>query len=430
MRALIGAQLLLLAVVGVATAFSFSRFTLDERAHFSYVESVAREGHIPEVGKDLVSSPIAAVYEGVYPAPPRVPPARQGLGGQSYEGFQPPLYYLVATPAFAAAGGDYVRKLRLVRMFNLALLFATVGLLWLLARRVAGADGDPGPLFALALTVLLWPGFVLRAVTVSNAALELLLGVALALAAWVVWERREPRLVPVLGLLLGIGLLTRVSLVAFAPALAVVSVAVLRAPGLPRGRVLALAAVTAALPVILLAPWLAHNLHVYDAFTGEDAIRTLQEPLLNPDGRQFGLAEARDGLLRLTRAPIPDEWWVKFLSAPWRYGFYALALAMVVVTAVGLRRMEPDRARRLVTIGVLPVAAALVWMAYALFGSNWDFFLPRYLYPELAVTGLVAAAALARLVRPRALMGTATALTVALAGLWLYLGTSVTPFTG
>lgn len=413
----------------MGTAFSFSRFTLDERAHFAYVESMAGGLSIPEVGADLVSPSIAAVGQGTYPGPPRVPPARQGLAGQSYEGFQPPLYYLVAVPAFEAAGGDYVRKLRVVRLFNVLLLAATVLLLWLLARRVAGPRGDPHAVFALALTVLLWPGMVLRAVTVSNAALELLMGVALALACWVTWERRDARWLPALALLLGLGMLTRLALVAFAPVVAVVAFDLLRRSAHP-GRAIAAGAGLAAIPLLVLAPWLASNLHVYDALTGESAIRALQEPLLNPDGRQFGVGEMVDGVGRLTRAVVPDEWWVKFLSAPWRLAGYALGVAYVAVVAVGLARLPRERALRLAVIGVLPVLASLAWIAYALFVGNWDFFLPRYLYPELAVLGVVGAVCVRALGGTRAVVASAAGLTVALAGLWLYLSTSVTPFTG
>jgi len=429
LRALIGAQLILLAVVAVGTAFSFSRFTLDERAHFAYVESVATDLSIPEVGVDLVSPSIAAVHEGTYPAPPRVPPARQGLGGQSYEGFQPPLYYAVAVPAFELAGGDYQRKLRVVRLFNVLLLAGTVLLLWLLVRRVAGPDGSAQAMFALALTVLLWPGVVLRAVTVSNASLELLLGMGLALASWVVWERRNARWLPALALLLGAGMLTRLALVAFAPVVAVVAFDLLRRATTP-ARALAAGAGLAAIPLLVLAPWLAHNWDVYGALTGESAIRALQEPLLNPKGTQFGFGEFTDGVRGLSRAVVPDEWWVKFLSAPWRIAGYLLAIAFIAVVALGLARLPRERAARLATIGVVPVLATLAWITYALFVGNWNFFLPRYLYPELAVLGVVAAVCVRALGGARWVLGSAAGLTVALAALWLYLATSVTPFTG
>ena len=304
LRALVAFQLTALAVVGVVTAFSFSHFTLDERAHFSYVESIAQRQEIPEVGRDLISLPIEAVYEGVYPAPARVSPERQGLGGQSYEGFQPPLYYVVAAPVFKLAGADYIHKLRVLRLVGVVLMFVTAALLWLLARRMSRADEDPLPAFALGLTVLLWPGVVVRSVTVSNAALELVIGAALALVAWTAWERRSARWLVLLALVLGAGLLTRLSLVAFAPSVAVVGVPGpagdadrqgpggrrRRRPGRHPGRH------AGAVADLQLPP--------LRRVSGEQAVRRLQEPILNPDGHQYGLGDVDDGVGVLTRAVV------------------------------------------------------------------------------------------------------------------------------
>ncbi len=180
-RALIAVQLAVVAVAGLATVFSLPRFTGDEAAHFSYVQSVAEEQRLPLLGTDLISPQTEAIYEGTYPAPGQIDRRDRGLGGYSYEAFQPPLTYLLAAPVFLVGGSDYVLKLRLLRLFGLALLFFAAWLLWRLARAVCEPDEDPKPFFAVALTVFLWSGVVLRTVTFSNAGLELVLGVALTL---------------------------------------------------------------------------------------------------------------------------------------------------------------------------------------------------------------------------------------------------------
>jgi len=431
LRALVAAQLAFLAVAAIVVAFSFSHFTQDERAHFSYVESMARDLTIPTVGRELISPATEALHEGTYPAPGRLDPAKQGLGGQSYEGFQPPLYYTVAAPVFRVAGGDYRVKQRLLRLLNVVLLLGTAALLWRFARRVADDNEDPLALYALGLTVLLWPGLVMRAVSISSAGLELLLGVGIALFAWDTWERRDPRRLLLLAVLLGAGLLTRVSLVAFAPTVAIVAFDVLRRSALPAARRLALGAGVAAIPVVLLAPWLAHNLHTYHSLTAQAAVRDLQEPFLNPTGRQFGYDDVVQGFRALSRGVLPEEWWVKFLSEPWRIAGYLLGGALLVVVVAGLTRMPRPRAGRLAVVAVLPVAGGLVWMLYAMLASNWDFFLPRYLYPQLVVFGLLAAVSVRRLAGPgHAVPIAAASLTGILAALWIYLAATVTPFTG
>ena len=91
-----------------------------------------------------------------------------------------------------------------------------------------------------------------------------------------------------------------------------------------------------------------------------------------------------------------------------------------------------DRAgrRRMLVLGALPVAVTLAWMAYGLIVGDWDFFLPRYLYPSLMVYGLTGAVGLRRVLgTDRRIAWLAAALTVALVLVWARVST-VEPFTG
>ena len=142
-RVLIAAQLAIIAVAGLATVFSLPRFTGDEAAHYSYVQSVAEEGRLPFLGTDLISPQAESIYEGVYPEPGKLDRRERGLGGYSYEAFQPPLTYLLAAPVFLAGGSDYVLKLRLLRIFGLGLLFFAAWLLWRLVRAACDPGEDP-----------------------------------------------------------------------------------------------------------------------------------------------------------------------------------------------------------------------------------------------------------------------------------------------
>ncbi len=430
LRALVGVQLAVLAIAGLATVFSLSRFTQDEIAHFSYLQSVAEDQRIPTVGEDLVTPQAEAIYEGVYPAPGTIDRGRRGLGGQSYEAFQPPAFYVVAAPAFLAGGGDYVRKLRLVRLFDLALLLGCAALLWLLARRVAADDEDPLGLYALGLTVLLWPGVVLRAVTVSNAGLEMLLALTLTVVLWDAWARRDPRRLLFAALVFGLGLLTRLSLVSFAPSLAIVTVAVLRAAPLPTARRLAVAAGVAAIPVALLLPWLAWNVHTYDALTASVQVRALQESIINPTGADWGFADLPAFVRKLSRGVLAEEWWIEYLSSAKRIAGEVFFALLAVVPLAAMLRVDALRRRRLLVLAALPVGATLAWMAYGLVVGDWDFFLPRYLYPSLMVYGLLAAVGLRRVLgSDRRLAWLAAAMTLVLVVIWARVAT-VEPFTG
>lgn len=429
-RALIAAQLAVIAVAGLATVFSLPRFTGDEAAHFSYVQSVAEDHRLPMLGTDLVSPQAEAIYEGTYPGDGRLDRTKRGLGGYSYEAFQPPLTYVLAAPVFLAGGSDYVLKLRLLRLFGLVLLFVAAWLLWRLVRAVTAPDEDPEPRYALALTVFLWSGLVLRTVTFSNAGLEIVIGVGLTLTLWHAWQRRSPRMLLLAALLLGVGLLTRLTIVTFAPSLLLCAWIVLRDPSVP-GRTKALTALgIVAIPLLLLAPWLASNLDRYGSLTGSSIVRDMQEPYLNPDGVRWNVTDIPSRLVVLTRAPLAEEWWSWFLSAGRRWAAGIIGFAILLGVPAGVLTLRPaTRRNALLGLLALPILAGVAWMAVALQAANWDFFLPRYLYPAIPGFAALAAVALGRVRQGRVLLPVAATLTVLLTGWWIYLA-GVEPFTG
>ena len=244
LRALVAVQLAALLVAAVATVARFPVWALvDEAAHFDYVQWIAEDERLPVLDEDPVHPEVLAIDEGVYPGPPRVGAGERGLFGRSYEGFQPPFAYMLATPVYAVTG-DHERKLRALRALGVLLLGVAVWLTWLLARRAV--PEAPLGAFSLALTFLLWPGVVVRAATFSNAALELAVGAALSLALWRALSERSERWLVAAGALTGAALLTKLTMLAFVPALAVVCVAFMR-----EGRVRA-AAAAAALPAAAL----------------------------------------------------------------------------------------------------------------------------------------------------------------------------------
>ena len=429
-RVLIAAQLAIIAVAGLATVFSLPRFTGDEAAHYSYVQSVAEEGRLPFLGTDLISPQAESIYEGVYPEPGKLDRRERGLGGYSYEGFQPPLTYLLAAPVFLAGGSDYVLKLRLLRVFGLGLLFFAAWLLWRLVRAACDPGEDPAPRFAVALTVFLWTGVVLRVVTFSNAGLEFVLGIALTLLLWFAWRDRSPGFLLLAALVFGLGLLTRLTIVTFLPGLLLVLWVLLRDPSIA-GRTRALTALgVVAIPALMIAPWLASNLDRYGSLTASSIFREMQEPYLNPKGERWGLADIPSRLVVLTRAPLAEEWWSWFLPASRRLVAGIVGLAIAIGVPAGVLTLKPaSRRNRLLGLLALPVFVGIAWMAVALQLSNWDFFVPRYLYPAIPGFAVLAAVALGRIREGRVLLPVAATLTVLLGGWWLYLA-GVEPFTG
>ncbi len=430
-RGLIAVQLVIIGAAGLAAVFSLSHFTGDERAHFSYLQSVAEQGRLPLLGPSLISPQVEAIYEGTYPSPALHDPAKLGLSGRSYEAFQPPLYYLLAAVPFRLAGDNYVVKMRVMRLVGLGLLLAAALLLWRLTVEVIGDSEEAEPYFAFALTALLWPGIVVRTVTISNSGLEFLIGLALTLLFWRAWRQRNVGWLIGSAVLLGIGLITRLTIIVFIPGLLVCAFVVLRQAQISaRTRWLAAAGVIL-IPALIMAPWLLSNLDRYGSLTGSRVVRQLMEPFFNPKGIKYTVADIPSRLLVVTRAPLAEEWWIELLSALKRWVLTVLMTGLVVLAPLGVLSVKPrERRSQLLVLLALPVGVGIVWMCYVLLVLNWDFFLPRYLYPTIPGLLLLAAVSLGRLRHgARALFAGAAVMTVLLAAWWAYLAT-VEPFTG
>lgn len=418
LRALVALQLAALLVLAVATVARFPVWALvDEAAHYDYVQWIAEDGRLPVLDEDRVHPEVLAIDEGTYPAPARVPAGERGLFGRSYEGFQPPGAYLLATPVFAVAG-DHERKLRALRAVGVVLLGAAVALTWLLARRVMPDAPLAG--LSLALTFLLWPGVVVRAATFSNAALELAVGAALSLALWRALADRSERWLVAAGALTGLAVLTKLTLLAFAPALALVCVAFLR-----EGRWRAVAGAVA-LPALMAAPWLAFNLRHYGALTGSAEMRDLVEPSLNPERRDYGLGDLPGRHVPLLNGVLPEEWWVEFLSSTKRRLRDVLVGLVIAVPLLASLRIPRGERGRAAAVLLLPLAAGIALMSVSLLAENWDAFQPRYLYGTLPGFAVLAALALRRAFGERALVWSSAGLTALLLALWAHLA-AVTP---
>ncbi|MEA2170295.1 MAG: hypothetical protein QOF76_3595 [Solirubrobacteraceae bacterium] len=398
-RATIAVLGLALALLGAVVVARFPIWApVDERAHYEFVQSLAEDGRLPEI--DDVGSPEAqAIADRSWPRPSPVDPATQGLAGRSYEAFQPPLYYVLATPAYALIG-DHRDKVFAVRVLDLLLYAIGAAMLALLARRLAPA-GRRAPVLAAGLLVLAWPGLIVRGITISNTALEFALAPAFLLAAWRAHEERSARWLLAAGALFGACLLTKLTLVVLGPCLLLAACTVAgfdlgrRRPAVAappvRNRRAALAAL--ALPVAALAPWLIVNHARIGTWTANAAARDQQTPFLYPRGvPDWGLGDLPARAATLLHGTVPQEW-DRQLDV-WWVGIAARALVVVFVLAAVLAAASGDSAaRRRIGFFALPVVTGLAFIAYTLLAENWDIFLLRYVGALLAPLALVVAAA-------------------------------------
>jgi hypothetical protein len=385
LRVLVALQLIALIVLAGVTVSRFRVWAdIDERPHYDFIQKVAEDQRLPRP-TDLVSPEVQAITDRTWPRPSPTDRAAIGQVGRSFEAIQPPLYYVAATPAFLAVG-DHRDKVFAVRVFDAVLLLVTVLLLWRLARRVAD---PPAALAGLstALAVLLWPGVTVRAVTISNTPLELVLTVAFLLALWRAGEAARLRPMLLAAVLLGLCLLTKLTLVYLVPLFLVA----LARRG--RGRWCARSLAVAAVPPLMLAPWLILNAERY----GSPTVNIEGSPgIAGPvqtDGSFDRVLDLGPLFARLLDGVLPQEWIVQ-LDVWWiRIVVDGLAIALLVA---GVAALIADRRAWRAWLLALPLACGVGLFVAVNLLTGTDIFYLRYLYPALIAFALGAGIALAR----------------------------------
>jgi Dolichyl-phosphate-mannose-protein mannosyltransferase len=415
-RTLIALQILAIFTIGTVTVARFHIFApVDERAHLAYVQEVAEHGRIP-----LLSSYVPwqelAIEAHTYPRHSSLDPRLIGLRGIGYEAWQPPLYYALAAPAFLIPG-NYRDKVFAVRAFDLLLLLAAVAILVLLARAVFEESWRVP--YCLALSTILWPGVIVRTVTISNAALELPLVLLYVLVVWNATEQPRGRSLMVAGALLGLCALTQFTLVCLAPLLAFPIAALLR-EGRQR-RVVGAIAIAFALPLILLAPWVVSNESRYGALVASSLVEHLTGSYESTIERS-GLGAVTSRLWRFGQAALPQEWWAEYrgLLGVLLVALPVLLLLMAIIAVFRHPGLVRSRATGLLASPVLLVFATLAAIVLL---DEWPAALyPRYANPMIPLFALFAAWAWmqARMgARSLLVLGAASSFVTAL--VWVYM---------
>jgi 4-amino-4-deoxy-L-arabinose transferase-like glycosyltransferase len=403
-RWLVGVQIAALLVCGVTTVARFHIWApVDERAHYAYVQEIAEHGRLPRID-DVVSWQVQAITDNTWPRRSDRDPAQLGLTGRNYEAFQPPLYYLLATPVFAVVP-DHRDKVFALRGFDFALLAVAALLLFFLAR--AQLPEAPLVAYSAALTVVLWPGVLARGITASNLPLEMVLVAALFLSLTRAEQRGDTRALLAAGVLLGACLLTKTTLVCLVVPFALVLARNVRAA--PRATLAA-----AVLPGVVLAPWLISNVVRLGTLTANNAAQRQQTPLLYPQGNTFGLDDVPDRLRHLYDGVLPLEW-AGQLDVAWVTAAVLLLIVPLLLGALASIRSG----RPLVLLPGSALVAGLLIAVVTAIAAHWDIFLLRYLYAVLPALAIAVAATLYRTAGASVITAGVCVHTVVLGALWL-----------
>ena len=363
----------------------------DEPAHYNYVRQLAA-GTLPRIEPSDYNEAYRNEVVSARFAPP------YSVDNFTYEDWQPPLYYLLLTPFYWLSGGS----LLVLRLVTMALGAGVVILAYALGLRLFPEVRWP------ALTMAAFVGFVPQHVAllsaVNNDALaELLIAAQLLVAlTWLQFPnpkaRSQRRTLLLLGVLLGLGLLTKATAYLMAPLVGVLLLWYFRddRPGLLRAGALV------GTPALLLGlVWWTRNLLVYPGFdplgtAAHDAVVVGQlrtADWLADNGAGAGVGQFLTTTFR--------SFWGQFgwMAAPLPAWAYWPLLLFTGLTLLGLgralyrRRSSPpptlsrmahrDRLMRLTVGYLLALLVALNLVLYLGYNVRFVQHQGRYLFPSL-----------------------------------------------
>jgi hypothetical protein len=431
----------------------------DEVVHFAYAQYIAETGQPPPqgplpqyspqeyaalggllttsvIGRPDIRGPVSADEDRALRAALAADPSPVGPGGASPATNQPPLYYaLAAIPYRLSPSSDILARLELMRLLSALFAAGTVLAVFLFLRELV--PGRPWMWTVGALAVAFQPQFMFIASGVHVDSLLFLASAAIFLALIRAWRRGlTPRRGAAIGAVTAVGLLTKLTFVAFLPGIALaVALLAWRAraqPGSASGsgsgpgaggrrevvRAVALAAACAALPV---AAYVVLNATAWHRGTTASGFASVTAAA---GGHPVSVRESLDYIWQLYLPALPfmnhiyfpdvtplwDVWlngsigrfgWLDYGFPAWVYTDARwLLYALCALAAAALVRIGWTRIRR-----VLPILGAFAVMAVGLLAAiGWEgiryraqtgfaFEQARYLFPLLPFYGLLVALA-------------------------------------
>lgn len=390
---LILAAYLLLA--GGYAAFTPAWNNPDEPAHFNYVAHIARTGTLPVLqAGDWDQDTLERLKSAQFRGEPDISSIR-------YEAWQPPLYYLLATPVFLAAGASPAAQVAALRWFDITLGALTLGVGYLLGRQVLCGLAPVVPAVMVGV-----PMFTAMSAAITNDALSNLLAALLLLLSVRVARGPTPRLALLAGVGLGLGLLTKLSLVVFVGLYAAALGIAWLQNRISFTRALRLGLLSAGLVLAVLAPYLVRQALTYG---GADllAVRRHDEvvvgqprfPGLSLDyaqrwgGTVFRSFWAQFGWMGI---PVMDRLYV---------GWGVLTAAAIAGTTIAVARWRGTlrAVDAALVIHALAVSAVVALLLY--YNLSFEQAQGRYLFPALPAFAVLFVVGWRSLIPPRFRVG-------------------------
>jgi hypothetical protein len=390
----------------------------DEPAHYNYIADLAHTGRLP------------VLEPGDYPAGyleeikhARFPPS-MSIDSIAYEAWQPPLYYLLATPLFLATAGlptaTQVIALRLISVAAGAVLLYTT---YQLVKVIFGND----ELLALATTTLVAfiPMHIAISAGINNDTLAELIIAGILLVSLLRLQGRIPRRRFVIsgGILYGLGLLTKGTVYPSAAILLAAEVGHwwLEGGDQSKPRLVSLFFLFS-ISLALSAWWFVRNAVVYG---GLDIFGRQRHDIV-----VVGQPRTADWIASLGWAAYWNRAWNFTFKSFWGvFGWMGVFMdqriytGLLILTALSVAGFvlflarairHPDRlsSRQWASLGLLALSIILTFGTYVWYNLTFVQHQGRYLFPALVPMALFAALGFRNLV-PRVLQPAALGLLIA-----------------
>jgi 4-amino-4-deoxy-L-arabinose transferase-like glycosyltransferase len=365
----------------------------DEPAHYNYVRYLAETGRFPVLHYgDYPHAYLEQIKAAHFPPELSIEPIR-------YEFWQPPLYYMLATPIYRLFDGALV-PLRL-----LSVLFGAGVVIMAYVIALAIRPGDTTLALGVAAFVAFVPMHLTMMASVNNDALaELLLATVALLLILLVrpqagQDRASPRIsfLVIIGILLGLGLVTKATVYVAIP-LALIALLLLERRPVP----FAQHALAIFVPALVIAiPWYIRNIAVYG---WPDLLGTI-----NHDAVVVGQLRTADYLSAVGWvAYLKDFLTITFHSFWGQFGWMAVPMDRRIYLALGLlsalmvvgfamfvwqrKGWKTGRLKGWKIEGVIVIALWLLLtsLVYLYYNISLVQFQGRYLFPMLIPVGLLA----------------------------------------
>lgn len=371
----------------------------DEPAHYNYVKYVATTGQLPELKQGDWNSVLLDRLKAA-----KFPPS-ESVDSIRYESWQPPLFYLLASPIYnATARLPLEQRVVALRLLSVAISGVTVILVFLAVRKIFPGE-LPLQLAAAGFAAFLPMRSAIAGSIDNDALAEMVSTLILLQLIVIITSGFGTRRAVFLGLTLGVALLTKATIYEFVPLAVVVAALSPLAKGKVGNNRWRLLGIVVGVAALISGWWFVRNAMVYGGVDIFGAIRHEQVVVGQPrQGRLDGAAISYLGTT-LFKSSWGQFGWMGVLIDERLYFVLEMVSGVAVFgLALFLRRvlfskglLSPEQRASLALMGA---AMGLVLAVLAYYNLTFIQTQGRYLFPAILPIALFFVLGLRELIAP------------------------------